>query len=192
MHFGPEQPAKRVSYNLIRRMKQRKYLLLVCAAGQTLITFDDIDGINSASFGPVPNGYKNLNWTNAFFVNTAVSPYLYTGYWAARGSLNYVAAMQNSTPLSFAPSSGGKISLYFFETSVVWRQSVGISITTVNGGTIVTHGVGGTAWWSPGLFSFNFRSFDAFQISASGGTLRTGSARNDTDIAVDNLCISYF
>lgn len=166
-------------------------MLQVCAAGQTLITFDDIDGINSASFGPVPNGYKNLNWTNAFFVNTAVFPYLYTGYWAARGSLDYVVAMQDSTPFSFTPISGGKISLFFFETSVVWRQTVAISITTFTGSTNATQVVGGTAYWSPGLFSFNFRSFDAFEISASDGTLRIGSARNDTDIAVDNLCISY-
>ena len=38
-----------------------------------LITFDDIPSASNTS-GVVPTGYKNLNWTNAEYINVLTTP----------------------------------------------------------------------------------------------------------------------
>lgn len=87
----------------------------------TKVTFDDIPGQSSTS-GIVPNTYKNLNWTNTYYLNASSAPS--GGYQMAVTSSDYVAYNPWGSTVTIVSANGTKFAFNSVQLSSAWRSNL--------------------------------------------------------------------
>ncbi|CAF4955555.1 unnamed protein product, partial [Rotaria sp. Silwood1] len=98
----------------------------------TRVTFDDIPGQSSTS-GVVPNGYKNLNWTNVLYLNSSTMPT--SGYQTAVNSPPFVGYNPGGTIVQITTANGTKFAFNSVIVSSAWRDNLVWSIYGYRSGT---------------------------------------------------------
>ncbi|CAF3695510.1 unnamed protein product [Rotaria sp. Silwood1] len=98
----------------------------------TRVTFDDIPGQSSTS-GVVPNGYKNLNWTNVLYLNSSTMPT--SGYQTAVNSPSFVGYNPGGTIVQITTANGTKFAFNSVIVSSAWRDNLVWSIYGYRSGT---------------------------------------------------------
>ncbi|CAF1338195.1 unnamed protein product, partial [Didymodactylos carnosus] len=85
-------------------------LFVVSQSSSTLvITFDDVPNSSLNYTISIPNGYKNLNWTNGLVLNTTARPdYRLTGFYTALKSGQFVGYNVDHKPLTIHSSATGQ------------------------------------------------------------------------------------
>ncbi len=153
----------------------------------TLITFDDIPNQSSTS-GVIPNGYKNLNWTNAEYINVSTTPNN-SDYRKAVRSLPFVMRKLIGGNIQFTATDGRPFSwTSFYLTSVVPDKH---NITIISDGstfhrekTLVRSTI-----FSEQVDCTNCMNIDSVIIEVNFDQLVKYDS--DTDIIIDDLCISF-
>ena len=166
-----------------------KYLFHSFEGCTTLITFDDIPGQSPVS-GVIYNGYKNLNWTNARYVNASTMPA--SGYQVAQNSPSYVA--DNPTGGSFSLTSANGTSFAFDSLIVVagWRDNLQWTISAYRLGTLMIQGTFSLLTFNQTIITCgSCTNLDTLTFISTGGLPQTGLAQNGTQFVLDNLCISF-
>ncbi|CAF1218098.1 unnamed protein product [Adineta steineri] len=155
----------------------------------TRITFDDIFN-QSATSSIVPNGYNNLNWTNAVYVNT--STMALSGYLYAVTSVPYVATNPGGAMMQITSVNGTSFSFDSMTITAAWRNNLAWTIYGYRSGVNTL----------AGSFALNVlnrttvtcggcTNYDTLYFGTSGGTPYPGLANNGTEFAFDDLCISF-
>ncbi|CAF0917243.1 unnamed protein product, partial [Didymodactylos carnosus] len=75
-----------------------------------VITFDDVPNSSLNYTTTIPNGYKNLNWTNGLVLNTTGRPdYRLTGFYTVLKSGQFVGYNVDQKPLTIHSSATGQV-----------------------------------------------------------------------------------
>jgi hypothetical protein len=153
----------------------------------TLITFDDIPEQSSTS-GFIPNGYKNLNWTNAEYINVSTTPNT-SGYRKAVRSSPFVMYNPTGGNIQFRAANGVPFSwTSFYLTSVVPGKH---NITIRSDGSTF-HGertLVRSTIFSEQVNCTNCIDIDSVIIEVNYG--ESVEYDSDTEIIIDDLCISF-
>jgi len=161
-------------------------ILLDCT---TLITFDDIPN-ESATSGIVPNGYNNLNWTNAYYLNASTVPM--SGYQTADYSPPYIAYNPGGAMVQITSANGTSFAWNSVVASAAWRNNL---ILTVYGYRYGVNTLSGSIYISEvnqtTVTCGGCTNYDTLQFMTSGGTPVSGLAQSGTEFGFDNLCISF-
>lgn len=168
----------------------KRFTFLFCLDCTTLVTFDDIPS-QSGNAGVVPNGYKNLNWTNVEYVNGS-SMAAFSGYEYGVNSPPYVAHNPNQGMVIIRTANGTRFSFDSVVVTSGWRDSLSWTLQL---------GRAGVTYSAPAfILTVNNRTtiscsscpnFDTLYFSSSGGTPRAGLPQNGTQFPFDDLCISF-
>ncbi|CAF3994265.1 unnamed protein product [Rotaria sordida] len=155
----------------------------------TRVTFDDISGQSSTS-GIVPNGYKNLNWTNVMYLNASTMPT--SGYQTITTSPPFVGYNPGGATVMITTANGTKFAFNSVVVSSAWRDNLAWSIYGFRAGTNVVAGSFTMSVLNKTIISCGACSnWDTIYFTSSGGTPRSGLAENGTEFAFDDLCISF-
>lgn len=156
----------------------------------THITFEDIPGASAVS-GVIPNGYNNLNWTNAEYVNSSAMST--SGYQAvAFISKPYVADNPSGAALTAISANGSTFSFDSVVVTSAWRDSLSWTLAVYRGaslyvtGTFLLSPINRTTIWCSVCTGLTKMTF-----TTSGGTPHSGFSGNGTEFAMDDLCISF-
>jgi len=155
----------------------------------TRVTFDDIPD-QSATYGPIPNGYNNLNWTNVNYANASAMPT--SGFQRALKSPSYVAYNVGGNTMMITTANGTRFAFNSIVVSAAWRDQLVWYVEGYNNGVRYLNG---------GLYVYSNNqttitcggctNFDTLIMYSYGGTPRAGLAQNGTEFAFDDLCISF-
>jgi hypothetical protein len=155
----------------------------------TLITFNDIANA-SATSGVIPNGYKFLNWTNAYYLNASTVPM--SGYQTAVYSPPYVAYNPGGAMVQITSANGTSFAWNSLVVAAAWRNNLILTVygyrygvNTLSGSVSITE-VNQTTVTCGGC-----TNYDTLQFITSGGTPVSGLAQSGTEFGFDNLCISF-
>ena len=96
------------------------------SACTTRITFDDIPGQSSTS-GVIPNGYKNLNWVNAEYVNISTMP-SNSGYGRKYGDSPFVMHNPTGEMINITTANGSRFSYDSIRITSAWRDSLNVTV----------------------------------------------------------------
>jgi hypothetical protein len=160
------------------------------SACTTLVTFDDIAGQPSMP-GIIPNGYKNLNWTNIAYINASSMPFK-SGYRVAVSSPPFVAYNPSGGNVTITTANGTRFSFDSLFLTSAWRDSLNITMKTIRANSTTSIGVY-TVMTTMGVTVYcNFcTDIDTMTLSAEGGTPNPDYIQNGTQFIIDNLCISF-
>lgn len=155
----------------------------------TRVTFDDIPS-QSATSGVVPNGYKNLNWTNTFYLNVSTQPT--SGYQYIMGSSPYIAYNPGGVSVNITTANGTRFSFDSILVNSAWRDNLLWTIDAYTNGALVVSGsfymqVLNQTTISCGVCT----DLDTLYMSVSGGTPHTGLNQTGKEFGFDDLCISF-
>ncbi|CAF3382523.1 unnamed protein product, partial [Rotaria sp. Silwood2] len=84
----------------------------------TLVTFDDIPNQSSTS-GIIPDGYKNLNWLNAEYINASTTP-TNNGYRTVVHSQPFVAYNPSGGNITITTANSTRFSFDSLFLSSAW------------------------------------------------------------------------
>ena len=165
------------------------FTLLRFSACITDITFDDISGQSSVS-GVIPNGYKNLNWSNAEYVNVSTEPP--SGYQIANTASSFVAHNPSQLIMLIQSANGTHFAFHSLNIASAWRDNLKWTIYGFRSGILRVRGSFSLSAINRTTISCSSCSnLDTLYFESGGGTPRTGLAQNGTEFALDNLCISF-
>ncbi len=160
------------------------------SACMTLVTFDDIPNQSSTS-GIIPNGYKNLNWTNVEYINASTIP-TNSGY--VKGVRTQPFVMYNPTGdnVTITTSNGTRFSFDSLYLTSAWRDSLNVTIKTIRAGsTTSTNGYIIMTSFPFHVYCLFCTNIDTITLQATGGIPHTNYTQNGTQFIIDNLCISF-
>ncbi|CAF2932380.1 unnamed protein product [Rotaria sp. Silwood2] len=155
----------------------------------TRVTFDDIPGQASTS-GVVPNGYKNLNWTNVSYLNTSTMPT--SGYQTVATSLPFIGYNPGGATVAITTANGTRFAFNSVVVSSAWRDNLIWFIYGFRAGTNLVAASFSMPVMNRTTISCGACSnWDTIYFTSSGGTPHAGLAENGTEFGFDNLCISF-
>ena len=168
-------------------MIQSNSFLSACT---TLVTFDDITGQTPTS-GIIPNTYRNLNWTNAEYINTSL---LGTtgGYITGVRSRPFVLHNTPGTNVTLVTANGTRFSFDGMRLTSAWRDSLLIIVKTIRNGTVTS--VGNftlMTTYSMRIWCDFCTDVDTMTFEPYDGIINPTYPQNGTDFIVDDLCISF-
>jgi hypothetical protein len=155
----------------------------------TCVTFNDIPNQSNTS-GIIPNGYKNLNWANAEYINILTMP-TKSGYRVNGLSSPFVAHSPTGDNITITTASGTKFSFYNVTMTSAWRAHLNITVSLITDG------------WSlpiPSLLSSTSPAVMNCQtcpkitkiiFEVQDETSQNSLAQNGTQFIIDRLCISF-
>ncbi len=162
------------------------FLSLDCTAS---VTFDDIPDQSSTS-GVVPNGYKNLNWTNVDYLNVSTMPT--SGYQTAVYFPPFVAYNPGGANVTIMSANGTGFAFNSMIIAAAWRDNLIWTITAYRAGTsILTASVVIQVMNQTRVSCGACSNWDTISLTTSGGTPHSGLSENGTEFGFDNLCISF-
>jgi hypothetical protein len=155
------------------------YALTTAFASAALITFDDLP---AAQLGGtvVPNGYRELNWSNMFYLNASnnnLGPP--SGYMNARKSFPHVAFMGDDSIGKSVVVSGPVFDFNSAWLTAAWNNGLNVRVQGYSGG------INGTLLYDrtvtvntsgPTFFTFNYLGIDTLRFDPSGGTPAFGGS----------------
>ena len=154
---------------------------VVCFAGATVLTFDDLTP--TASFALIPDGYGGFNWDQMGYVN-GPSHTPGSGYDLGRVSGDYVA--YNSFEAT-ATVSNGSFDFNGAYLTAAWRNGLNIRVQGFLGTVLQEEMTVVVDYDGPTWFDFNFFGIDELRFSTSGGTDVGGLGGSGAHLAMDNF-----
>ncbi|OLE12093.1 MAG: hypothetical protein AUI36_40425, partial [Cyanobacteria bacterium 13_1_40CM_2_61_4] len=160
-------------------------------APAALITFDDLSAPPLGG-SVVPNGYRELNWANFYYVNAANNNFGPSGYRNAVVSSPHVAFMGDDSIGQFALVSGPVFDFNSAWLTAAWFDGLNLRVRGYAGG------VNGTLRYDtavivntsgPTLFTFNYLGIDTLRFDTSGG-VPGPYAGNGRHFVVDDMTIT--
>jgi hypothetical protein len=164
----------------------------------------DFEGYTSAYSADL-DGYKGLNWVNAFVLNAAELPLGDSGYDTVVTSGSYVGydAYANGASFSDPAADFNFVSGYF---AAAWNRDLVVTLNAYDDGQLVgtatlqldsdvksfVNFMAGTATGADSaVFSGRFSSIDAISMDGTGGTTQPFTTGFGTHIAMDDLVLQY-
>ena len=165
----------------------------------------DFEGHTSAYSADL-DGYKGLNWVNAFVLNTAELPMSgLAGYDTVLTSGTYVGYDGSANGASFSDPTADFdfVSGYF---SAAWNRDLVVTVNAYDDGQVVgtatlqldsdvkafVNFIAGTATGADSAaFSGRFTSIDAISVDGTGGTTQPLTTGFGTHVAMDDLVLQY-
>lgn len=139
----------------------------------------------------MPNGYKNLNWTNVEYVNASSMPST-SGYNYGVSSPPYVAHNANEGTVMIRSANGTRFSFDSVVVTAGWRDNLLWSLYIGRGGatyflrTFTLSVVNRTT-----ISCGSCTNFDTLYFTSGDGTPSAGLPQNGTQFPFDDLCISF-
>ncbi|UJR17981.1 hypothetical protein I4U23_004882 [Adineta vaga] len=155
----------------------------------TIVTFDDIPSQSSSS-GVVPNGYNGLTWTNVNYLNGSSMPT--SGFLKFLPASPYVAYNPGGINFTIASANGSSFSFDRITWISAWRDNLTVSIALYRSGALrlsnsrVLNPINSTTF-SCGICT----NIDTISFATSIGFPVSGWSQNGTELAFDNLGISF-
>lgn len=123
-----------------------------------VVNFDTISTAGNGLYATVPNGYAGLNWTafsamNGSAANATFGP---SGYGVANTSGANSAADLHGYTASFSSADGSPFNLASFELTAVSLDNLTVTVTGLNGSSVVYTDVFVASAITPTLFTTNF------------------------------------
>ncbi len=166
---------------------EKKLLLSACT---TFVTFDDIANQSHTS-GIIPNGYKNLNWTNGEYINVST---ILTNSGYMKGVQTQPFVLNNPTDgnVIITTTNGTRFSFDSLYLTSAWRDFLIVTMTTIRANFITSTSVY-TAMTSYATYIYcNFcTNIDTIILQAEGGIPHANFTQNGIQFIIDNLCISF-
>ncbi|CAF1006628.1 unnamed protein product, partial [Adineta ricciae] len=156
----------------------------------TLITFNDIPGQSSTS-GIIPNGYKNLNWTNVNYINASTTP-IGSGYRTALGNQTFLMYNANGFNFTISSANGTRFSFDSFIYNSAWYDVLTFGFWTSRAGQVTT-----TATYKAGrtyrslVYCTFCTNVDTLIFNIKNGSMTTNQTQNGTQLILASLCISF-
>lgn len=150
----------------------------------TPITFDDLTNATAIS-----NGYRNINWTNAY---TVFIPTNTTGYYTATVSKNYTSFNVGGNIMTMTSANGSLINLYSAAFASAWRDNLELTITGYNSNTVIANNTFILQVFSlSNLTLVGYVGLDKITFITSNGTPRTGLSLTGSQYAMDNVFLTF-
>ncbi|CAF1266076.1 unnamed protein product [Adineta steineri] len=158
---------------------------LVCGNGSTLLTFDDL-----LSNTAIPNGYNGINWNNAYailFNAAGVS-----GYPTGTVSGNLTSFNANGTPMTMTGANGTLFTLKSAAIAAAWKDNLQLTVVGYRSNVVIANNTFILQVFTVSYITFNgYSGLDTAIFSTSGGTRNPNVISNNTQYAMDNLCLSF-
>ncbi|CAF1083574.1 unnamed protein product [Adineta steineri] len=156
----------------------------------TLINFDDIPGASSIS-GIIPNGYKNLNWMNAGYINISTTPSS-SGYQVSASSMPFVMYNPTGGNVTITTANGTRFSFDSLRFTSAWVNSLNVTMKTIRSGSVTSIITFRALTTTEIADSCGFcTSIDTITFEIVGGITGSDLTQNGTQFIIDNLCISF-
>jgi hypothetical protein len=150
----------------------------------TTLTFDDLSHLGAE--GAIPNGYGGLDWSNFYYVNSAlIVPS--SGYTHGTVSGADVAFNAYANPASVS----GHFNFVGAYLTGAWNNGLSISVDGYNRDTLVDHETVVVNTDAPQWYEFDYTGITRLVFSSSGGT-PAGYNGAGTHFAMDNFVESTF
>ncbi|CAF1287301.1 unnamed protein product [Adineta steineri] len=155
----------------------------------TLINFNDIPGASSTS-GIIPNGYKNLNWINAGYINVSTTP-SNSGYRAGVSTMPFVMYNPTGGNLTITSANGTRFSFDAVWLTSAWRNPMNIVVDTFSNGWITSGGQVSLSTTYQTKFSCGFCTNTDTITFYTDGSIGSNLTQNGTQFIIGKLCISF-
>lgn len=157
---------------------------LVCGSNNTLVTFDDLNGVT-----PPPNGYNNIKWTNAGVLK---APSILSGYYTGTVSGNYTSNNLFGNPMIMNSTNGSYITLYSAAVAAAWYNNLKFTVVGYNSNVVIVNTTFTLQVFNISYLTFiGYSGLDAIKFTTSGGTLNSAVTGSGTHYAMDNICLSF-
>ena len=148
------------------------YALATGFASAALITFDDLS-TPPLGGSVVPNGYRELTWSNMYYVSSANNDFGPSGYSNTKVSFPNVAFMGDDGIGQVVLVSGPVFDFNSAWLTAAWNNGLNVRVRGYSGGingrllydrTVTVDAT------NPTFFTFNFTGIDTLSFAPSGGT----------------------
>lgn len=161
------------------------YYIIVCVNGNTVITFDDL-----TSAGAVPNGYKNIVWTNAYA--DAPGSANTNGYYTGTVSSPYSIFNPFGSPMTMTTSNGSLFTLYSLAVAAAWYDNLQLEVDGYNSNVLIVSNTYTLQVFTVSYLTFSgYSGLDSVIFTSSGGTKNSDVTKSGTQFAMDNICLSF-
>jgi hypothetical protein len=159
-------------------------IYIVCVTDNSLITFDD-----QTAYAAVPNGYKNLLWTNAYVYTYSTNT---SGYYTAIVSHPNIIYNGGANPMTTQTATGLFFNLYYLAVAAAWYDNLLLNIVGYKSNVVIVNSTFTLQVFTVSYINFTgYSGLDTVVFSTSGGTqnpIANGSGRH---FAMDNICLNF-
>ena len=149
-----------------------------------MITFDDLPTLTA-----IPNGYNNINWTNAY-THTAMTNT--SGYNTGIVSKNNTSYNGDGNPVIMTTSSGCHFTLNSLSVAAAWNDNLQLTIVGYNSNVVIQNKTYTLQVFTLSNLTFSgYVGLDKIIFSTSGGTKNPAVSFIGEQYAMDNIYITF-
>ncbi|CAF1460766.1 unnamed protein product [Adineta ricciae] len=166
-----------------RRQNEEEKWETGCGNDSILITFDELPSLTA-----VPNGYKSINWNNAYvFINS----YNISGFQTGTVSPNCTSHNAYGNPMRMTNLDGTLFTLHSVAMASAWKDNLQLNVVGYRSNVIIANNTYIIQVFLLSNITFiGYSNLDTVVFSTSGGTRNPNVSDDGTHYAMDNLCIS--
>jgi hypothetical protein len=157
---------------------------LVCSNGAAILTFDTLNASTA-----VPNGYNNINWTNAYvYTNPTNTSGYYTGIVSRPNAINN----KNGNPMTMTSANGSLITLNFLTVAAAWQDDLQLTVIGYRSDAVIVNNTYTLQVFTVSYLTFTgYTGLDNITFITSGGTENPVVSGGGMQFAMDNICLSF-
>lgn len=157
----------------------------VCPSSTIPVTFDDLSG------GSVPNGYKNINWSNALLYSTSANT---CGYYTGVVTRPFAIYVSTGLLMTMTSANGSLFSLYSAAVASAWMDNLQLTAIGYQSNTVVSSQTFTVQVFTLSIIAFSgYSGLDKVTFSASGGTPNSaaGGSSSWKQFTMDDICLTF-
>ncbi|CAF0964329.1 unnamed protein product [Didymodactylos carnosus] len=133
-----------------------------------------------------------MNWTNGWYNNvTRYAPGI-NGYPTPLQSGHYVSYYTGTAPVIMTSANGSLFTLDSFYASAAWRDNLQFTLNGYQSSTVIKSQTFTLQVFNVSYLAFDgWNSLDTLTFTTSGGTKNSMVGTNSSQMAFDNLCITF-
>jgi hypothetical protein len=156
----------------------------VCVTDNSLITFDD-----QTAYAAVPNGYKNILWTNAYVYTYSTNV---SGYYTAIVSHSNIIYNGGSNPVTLQTSTGLFFNLNSLAVAAAWYDNLLLHVVGYKSNVVIANNTFTLQVYTVSYINFTgYSALDTVVFSTSGGTQNPVVVGGGPYFGMDNICLNF-
>jgi hypothetical protein len=159
-------------------------IYIVCVTDNSLITFDD-----QTAYAAVPNGYKNLLWTNAYVYTYSTNV---SGYYTAIVSHPNIIYDGGANPVTLQTSTGLFFNLNSLAVAAAWYDNLLLHVVGYKSNVVIANNTYTLQVFTLSYINFTgYSGLDTVVFSTSGGTQNPVVVGSGQFFGMDNICLNF-
>lgn len=137
----------------------------------------------------MPNGYNNIDWTNA---NANMPSSTTNGYYTGTVSKPYSVFNPYGNPLTMTSDNSSLFNLYSLSIAAAWNDNLQVQVNGYNSNVLIVSNIYTIQVFTVSRLTFTgYTGLDSVTLTSSGGTTNPSVTGSGTHFAMDNICLTF-